>query len=320
VLERTHIRVDVGDVAPVGAAAVTVQVVRDRATVPVGRPLVACCFAGGGMTSGYFSLVSGDPATDTGPASYDMAARLAAAGIVVVLVDHLATGGSDTPEDPWTLVPETVADVDAAAATRAVAALGLADPLVVGVGHSMGAMLLAYQQARHRPYDGLVMLGHAGRGMPEVLGPDELAVAGDPDAVRAAIGALVKARFGQPLQPPGRGAQALLVGPDLSERALAALRGCAAPLINLCGLTSMIPGAHDHVLTAVDVPVLLGLAEHDIARPAHETPSRYPASRDVTLFVLPGAHHNANVAPRRAELWERVVAWIAQLRLPATRL
>ncbi|ADP83546.1 alpha/beta fold hydrolase [Pseudofrankia inefficax] len=317
-LERKSFRVPAGDRAPRGAEQVAVTLVRDPSHSP-DRPVIACCFAGGAMSSGYFDLDGLGPAA-AHRAPYSMAAHLAAAGITVLLVDHLATGGSDTPADPWTLVPEVVADVDAAAVRRVLEQLAPRDPVVLGVGHSMGGMLVAIQQARHRLYDGLVLLGHAGAGMPQVLGRDELAAAGDPARVRASIADLAKARFGRALVPSGSGALELLVGPDLPAEAAASLRGCAADLITPCGLAAMIPGSHADALAAIDVPTMIGLAEHDIAGPPHEAPSHLTSCPDVTLYVQPGAYHNANVAPSRAALWDRVVGWAAQLRAPVTRL
>jgi alpha-beta hydrolase superfamily lysophospholipase len=320
-IERTALRIAVDDMAPPGVATLAARVVVDRAAVAdrdqAGeRPVVVCCFPGGGMSARYFEL-----------AGHDMAGHLAAAGFVVVMIDHPAVGGSDTPDDPWTLVPETVADVDAAAAARAVAVLGpelglaLDDPIVLGLGHSMGAMLVVYQQARSRPYAGLVLLGYSGRGLPEVLSPAELAVAGDPDQVRATIVELARARFGRPLVTRDNGGRdrvsdrgdsatsPMLVGPAAPTAMIAALAAAAAPLLASCGLTSMLPGSNAPELAAIDVPVLLSIAEHDIVGPTHEAPGYLPGSPDVTLHVLPGAFHNSNVATGRERLWDRIALW-----------
>jgi hypothetical protein len=63
------------------------------------------------------------------------------------------------------------------------------------------------------------------------------------------------------------------------------------------------------------VPLFLGVGEHDIATEHHTIPSSFPASRDVTLFVLDGAGHNHNVEPGRAQLWERVTDWAGRVAL-----
>ncbi|MBX6389879.1 MAG: alpha/beta hydrolase [Frankia sp.] len=265
------------------------------------------------MSARYFEL-DGDGEV---PGRYDMAGHLAAAGLVVVAIDHPAVGESDIPDDPWTLRPETVADVGATAVRRVLESQGLTDSVLLGLGHSMGAMLVAYQQARHRPYQGIALLGHSGRGLPDVLGPAELALAGDPARAHGEIVELTRARFGRPLQPGGTTRSTMLVGEDPPAEALAALDRAAAPLLNLCGLTAILPGSHADVLAAIDVPVLLGIAEHDIVGPPDEAPSYLPGSADVELFVLPGAHHNSSIAPNRELLWDRVVDWATKIRAAA---
>jgi pimeloyl-ACP methyl ester carboxylesterase len=254
------------------------------------------------MSSRYFELDGAD-----------MAAYLADRGFVLVLIDHPGSGDSDVPDDPWTLRPELVADLDAAAVRHVVGGLGFSDPVLVGVGHSMGAMLVAYQQARHRLYRGVALLGHSGRGLPEVLTPEELAVAGEPEKARLAIVDLARARFGRPLVPSGSGASAMLTGPDLPTGLAGSLGAAATSLLALCGLTSMLPGSHADVLDAVEVPVLLGLAEHDIVGPPREAPSYLTSADDITLYVLDQAYHNSNVAPTRGLLWDRLAAWASAI-------
>lgn len=283
--------------APPGVAAFRARVIQDRDRLPA-KPVVLCCFPGGGISSRYFELDGAD-----------MAAYLADRGFAVILIDHPGTGGSDVPDDPWALRPELVADLDVAAVRGVVGGLGFTDPVLVGVGHSMGAMLLAYQQARHRIYRGVALLGHSGRGLPEVLTEEELAVAGDQDNARLAIADLTRARFGRPLVPSGSGISVMLTGPELPGRLAGSLGAAGADLLALCGLTSMIPGGHADVLASIDVPVLLGIAEHDIVGPPREAPAYLTGADDITLYVLPGAYHNSNVAPTRALLWDHLAAW-----------
>jgi pimeloyl-ACP methyl ester carboxylesterase len=302
-VSRLTVQVPTG-AAPAGVASVSARVI-SAAGPRTARPVVLCCFPGGGVCARYFELDGAD-----------MAAYLAGRGFTLVLVDHPGTGGSDVPDDPWTLRPEVVADVDAAAARHVVAGLGLPDPVVIGVGHSMGAMLTAYQQARHRLYDGVALLGYSGRGLPEVLTDEELALAGEPDKVRLAIVGLARARFGRPLVPASGEVSAFLTGPEVPARIARALSAAGTSLLPLCGLTSMIPGSHADVLAAVDVPVLLGIGEHDIVGPPREAPAYLTGAADITLYVLAGAYHNSNVAPGRTLLWDRLARWASGVAEP----
>ena len=253
---------------------------------------VLACFPGGGMSSGYFDL-----ALD----GYSQAAHLAEQGIVSLLVDHPGVGDSDVPDDPWTLTPDEVArrDADVAHALRAEWP-GLP---VVGCGHSMGAMFVAMQQAAARPYDAVALLGHSGRGLPEVLTPDELAQERD-------LVDLAKERFVDPLPVGTTAVSEMLVGPDIDPEVADALLGCRSAMLACGGLWSMIPGSHTADLAAIDVPVFIGLADNDIAGPTHEAPGYLTGSTDVTLFVLDTAFHNHNAAPTRRRLWDRLAGWV----------
>ncbi len=137
-IERRELVVDVSGDAPIGVRNMTTHFVVDRERWD-GRTIL-CCFPGGGMSSRYFQLDG-----------FDMAGQLAEA-IALLLVDHPGVGGSDVPDDGWALTPEVVADADVAAVERSFAALSLRDVRAIGLGHSMGSMLVAYQQARHRTY------------------------------------------------------------------------------------------------------------------------------------------------------------------------
>jgi hypothetical protein len=75
----------------------------------------------------------------------------------------------------------------------------------------------------------------------------------------------------------------------------------------------MIPGSSGPEIAAIDVPVFLGLGEHDLVRAPHTVPAQLHASSDVTVFVLPGAGHDHNVLDNRADLWDRLAAWVTHL-------
>jgi alpha-beta hydrolase superfamily lysophospholipase len=330
---RTTLRVPVTD-APAGVRTIAVTVVApDEPDAPAAAPPTALvCLPGGGMSGRYFDLAGED---GDGPLS--MAAHLARRGFVVLLVAPPAIGGSDMPRDAWTLTPSRVAAVAADAADRVLRVLsgprppadsaswarGLAGVpsrpglRALGVGHSMGAMLTAIQQASARPYAGLVALGFSGRGMPEVLSPAEARYAGDRDALEADLRTLAEARFGAPLTGVSTTVSPMLVPHPLSDPARTALVAANAPLIKLGGMMSLVPGSIARELGAVDVPVFAGVGESDITGPAAEVPDYFPASPQVTLSVLAGAGHNHNVAPTRLRLWDAVAEWAAGLPPPA---
>jgi pimeloyl-ACP methyl ester carboxylesterase len=327
-VHRHRLAIDVSSVAPDGVRRLAGDLIVRAGTRRDGPTVVLVCLPGGGMSRRYFDLRA-EGAGD----GYSMAAHLARAGVVVVLLDHPGVGESEAPTDAYTLTPATVADVDAAAVatvldglTRGTLVDGL-DPLAelvpVGCGHSMGGLLSVWLQARHRPYAELAALGFAGSGLMGHLTEDEQTYADDPERTARDLAALVGRRFGA-ARSGGSGSRTtgtspFLLAVEVPDHAKAAIGACGSALLNLCGLTSMIPGASRPQLEAIDVPVFLGVGELDITGDAHRIPAQFPASRDVTLFVCPGSGHNHNVAPTRAVLWDRLLAWIHQVAGSASR-
>jgi alpha-beta hydrolase superfamily lysophospholipase len=305
------LRVDVSDVAPTGCRTVVAEVF-----TPAGRssgevPAAVFCFPGGGMSRRYFDLpIPG----------YSLAEHLGALGYMTVIVDHPGVGESEAPDDPWTLTPEVVADVDAAVVARVMAVVGAGQAeglpavrpsAVVGVGHSAGAMVVIYQQARRRPFDAVALLGWAGHGLPEHLDDTERQLAAGSERLPAGLVAGARRRHKDPLLELPRGSSSWLLANTMAEDVRAALVGARSPLLAVVGFASMIPGCASRAAAQVAVPVFLGVGEHDIAVDHHRIPAEFPASGDVTLFVLEGAGHNHNVEPRRAELWDRLAGWVS---------
>lgn len=304
------LRVDVGAVAPAGCATVAAEVF--PAASPA-APVVLFCFPGGGMSRRYFDLPL---------PGYSFAAHLSARGFTVVTVDHPGVGDSDTPDDGWALTPETVAQVDAAAVAAIVADLtaGRVEGVpagepdrVVGVGHSAGALLTVRQQAAHRPYDALALLGWSDAGLPQFLEPEERDLGADPERLRKAQVDIARRRHGEPLVTLGRASTPRMTKGRLAPEVKAALGAAASPLLTVVGFASIVPGNSSREAAAVDVPVFVGVGERDLATDHHAIPAQLPASPDVTLFVLAGAGHNHNAEPNRAVLWDRLAAWLATL-------
>jgi hypothetical protein len=209
---KVTVAVDVSAAVPYGGTHVLrgfVAAPRDLAhrTEP---PVVFCCLPGGRCTSAYFDL------DVEGYDGYSMAEHLTAQGFVVVAIDHLGVGASSPVDDIFAVTPAIASAANHHAFTEILAQLrfgsivpgfdGPTSPVVVGVGHSMGAMLTMVQQANHHTFDAVINLGHGGDGLPLVLTRDELSVVGDPDAFDASIVGLARARFARPVTPNPPGA------------------------------------------------------------------------------------------------------------------
>jgi pimeloyl-ACP methyl ester carboxylesterase len=314
-IHRQPVGLDVSGVAPAGVRILAGDVFARDDVSPATCRAVVVCLPGGGMSRGYFDLdVPG------AGGSFSMARALAAHDLVVLTLDLPGTGESDVPNDGYSLTPDAVADTVAAATGVAAAGVrggrlvdglpALPQVAVIGLGHSAGALLACYQQARHRDSAALVLLGFAGRGLVDYLSEEERSFIDDGPGLREHLTALVAARFGDPLPASQTSSSDLLVRAPVPDAARQALARCGAPLLAGVGLTSMVRGASKAELGAVDVPLFLGVGDADITGPADRLPGDFPSARDVTLYVLPESGHNHNVAPRRRELWDRIARWI----------
>ena len=312
---RTTIHVDVAAVAPSGVTQCAVDVIADPGARRGAHPVpVAVCLPGGYYGRRYFDLMVPPDGGD-----YSMARHLARHGWVVVVCDPPGIGSSDAPDDAYDLTPHALADVQATVTRAVLDGLARGDlvpelpPVAharpVGVGHSAGALLTVHEQARHRPFAALALLGFAGHGLVEHLTDEERALADDPDGVRAALPRLVEQRFGDALPAFPGGTTSIFSNAAAPSAAKDAMRASQDRLLALLGLTSMIPGASAPELAAIDVPVFLGVGDADITGDPRVIPGHFPAATDITLFVLPDAGHAHNIAPTRARLWDRVAAW-----------
>jgi pimeloyl-ACP methyl ester carboxylesterase len=318
-VRRSTINVDVAAVAPAGCMRIAADIFVPQDLAP--GPLLWVCIPGGGISRQYFDL---DVAGQEG--AFSMARHLAAGGDLIVTVDPPGVGGSDAPDDGYTLTPPVVADVLAAAIETLQKALGrgaitgaglgaVTPRATVGLGHSAGALLVVSQQAHHRSYDALALFGFSASGLPGVLNEEELGYAGKPKELAEFVGPLTKARFGDPLPERSKRGAGELEPNAVSTDVDVVLAAASSRLLALVGMTAIVPGSVQPELDEIRVPVFAALGEHDLAGTLDVLPSQLPACGDLTLFLLEGAGHNHNVAVNRQLLWDRVARWAATVAL-----
>jgi pimeloyl-ACP methyl ester carboxylesterase len=277
--------------------------------------LVYCVVGGGGTVAAFDLHVDGLD-------GYSLAEWLAGQGVIVVAFDHPGVGTSSRVDDIYALDPDAVVrchEVALAALLGRLAAGALGPGLgqtqarrVIGLGHSMGAMIVVLLHDRSALFDGLVLLGHGGAGLPEVLSDEELTLVGQPASVlRERIVPLARARFGPgssvPRVPPKQGR---FITEDMPAELVAALAREQAELLYACGLYALVPGSISAEMAAVSVPVLLGIGEFDLIAEPHTVVASYSASHDVSLLVLEGSGHLQNQAANRHLLWRRITSWL----------
>jgi pimeloyl-ACP methyl ester carboxylesterase len=273
------------------------------------------CLPGGGMTRRYFDLAVENDET------FSFAKQMVARGFVVILIDHLGVGESTRPADGYAVTAAIVAQANANVTTHIVNRLragslspslpALQNLSTMGLGHSMGAMMTLLQQAQYRQHAAIALLGFSTRGLPEYMSPQVRELAADPMAIRAQLATFAKAMFvvPYPVIKPTPQSGGIFSGKSADPRGAAAIKQVSDALLPMCAFLSMIPGNVLPESRQIAVPVFLGLGELDMAGPSHEIPASFPASRDVTLHVIPDTGHSHFLFPARIELFDRLAAW-----------
>jgi pimeloyl-ACP methyl ester carboxylesterase len=220
-------------------------------------------------------------------------------GFVVVACDHLGVGDSSQP-DPDAITFEHLAAANNATVTTVVELLrggkvdedlaAFSPATVVGMGQSMGGCLGIVQQANHRSFDALAVLGYSGARMHLPVSPtggDQLRYVfhwdDEPDS-------LVDADLGGEPQPWRS----------------ATMPSCVPSMAN--------SGLIVREAAMIDVPLFLAAGERDVLDDLYSEPDAFRRSRDITLFQLRQSAHMHNFAATRVELWERLHRWIESLR------
>ena len=260
---------------------------------------VLVCLPGGTYTRGYFDLdVPG----------YSYARDAAARGFPVVSFDQLGTGASSRPDREIDLADQGTA-VDAAL-ERLPEILGRGGPFLA-VGHSMGGYVAMVQQAAHRSYAGLAILGTTNAAVGPLNLPDDMvAAARSPEGRASLIDQIAGAMPDRYIQ----GDRADLspwfhltdVPADVVERDLATTL-TVVPRRAAAG--SSVPYVTADAAAEVDVPVFLAYGDVDVSIDPRTEPAAFSRSRDLTLYVLPASGHCHNMASSRALLWARLALW-----------
>jgi pimeloyl-ACP methyl ester carboxylesterase len=201
----------------------------------------------------------------------------------------------------------------AAALHTALAHLASGVP-VIGVGHSMGGMLIILQQGRFADFAGVALLGSNAGGLDWALTEAERAYTGDEAAIERDLEALTRARFGDPfaaMRLTTAGAGTIFAGE--SPEATARLRTARDRLFNAGGMMSMIPGSFATEAGAITVPMFFASGDNDIGLPPRLALRDFPNAPEATLLVLPGTGHNHFGFSTMAQLCARLGHWATTL-------
>lgn len=311
------IRYDIGfGIQGDGAAQIAVEIIWPEKP---SKKQVFFCVPGGAMNRRYFDL--------GGAASrFSFARQMAARGFVSVLIDSPGIGGSDRPEDGYTLTPRLIAELlgktqarvaDDLRAGRVSAALpAMPDMQSLGIGHSMGAMLTVLQQFYAPAHDALVLLGFGTRGLPQFLPAEARALLDDPAALREALPRLARKAFAQsyPVMPSNGGEAGLFGSTHAEPDAVQALKAANDVLLPVPATLSMFPGNIAPECAAIQVPVYLGIGERDMVGEPDKVPESFASSPDVRLQLLPKTGHSHFLFAARDQLFDGLAEWVNEIK------
>lgn len=273
------------------------------------RPVLFWCVPGGGVTRDYYDLR--DPNTPA-DGSFSLAAAMTAAGHVVAVVDPAGVGGSTRPADGYSLTTEIVAEGNARALAKLRAMLSagdlpglpvLRDMMVIGTGHSAGAMIDVVHQSATHDFDAMALFCFGTAGLPEYMDDTHRAAVTEPDGGRSRIVEFARARFG---------GEPYLPAPvhDKDTPSGRALRRVMNRVLANVGMHAMLPGNVAKELGELDVPVFLSVGDRDMTGPPHLMPRDYARCPDFTLYVVPTSGHHIFVAASADRLFRRLASWV----------
>lgn len=310
------------------------------------RPIVCIAKPGAGYSKEYFSLDL------PGPGSGAQASWFAERGWIFVSVDHLGAGGSSRHDETSASDYRHLSLAGHAAESDTLRQLRagtlndgippIIDPIVVGIGQSMGGCITIVQQAHYATYDGVAILGYS------AIHTSRPAAPGSPAYVRPWIPRDVQPQSGllpQESNSFGMANRPQVATAEESGDNLAAIstmrwgfhyddvnpsvddisdwpgrNGSPPPwattsIPEITGTWCVAPGAVAPEAAAISVPVLIAFGERDACPDPRGEMRAYQSCSSLDLFICPRMGHMHNFASTRQLLWRRIYAWGEWVRM-----
>lgn len=320
-MQKIETRIDVTGAADLGSQvelAATIWL-PDADALPA-RPVVLFAVPGGGYSRGYFDMEF------AGHANYSEALWHQARGTIYVAVDHIGVGESSIPDLSKISFQTLAATYDSCVrqilARLADGSLGegfpaVVRPFTVGMGQSMGGGVSILTQGRFATFDAIAPCGVSAihTALPQ---RDKSAF----EHGKARFDAVKEGKAKSHLETEHEGVDYVYafhwedVPADILHEDMKGgypIRETAPSFGSLtipyCAVQMMLPGAFAADAAAVKVPVLVANGERDTCPNPHAEAAAYPASQDVSIFIVPAMAHMHNFAGTRQVLWQRLHDW-----------
>ncbi|MFT3930949.1 MAG: alpha/beta fold hydrolase [Spongiibacteraceae bacterium] len=267
------------------------------------KPTVMTLVHGGSYDKRYFHCEI------PGHTDYSAAQYLAELGNIVLVPDLLGVGDSAKAANQKKATRHIVALANHAADIecyrrlkegRLHSSLPAFDTFTkVGVGHSMGGMQIITQQAEHKTYDGVMILGFTTIGVHFSINGNRVPAKVTP--------------LDAPIADYTEGGRAYLHETfhwdDIPPEIIAFDDSLEVPTPSTIGLSALRSREIAKDAARIETPVFVCMGERDVSPDAHAETANYKHSRDVTLHILVRSGHCHNFASTRHILWNRMHDW-----------
>lgn len=242
------------------------------------KNVVLFCLPGGGLTRDYFSLA----------ADHSFVDRMTSLGFSVITMDHPGIATNALPTDFPYYTPR-----QSAAYLHQALELWIKDTPVIGIGHSMGGMMIMLMQGNHSPFKAIGLFGSSAGGLDWGLSEDEKKYINNEAGFARDLEALSLAKFGTPFTRAGGGpsGESIVFGgenAELTER----LRDISCEMHSPSAMMSMMRGSFRTEVEAIDVPIFFAFGDHDIGIPPKDAPQDFINAPSTELIVLENTGHN----------------------------
>lgn len=241
------------------------------------KPFTLFCLPGGGSSAEFFDLHP----------DYSFVKRMNSVGYNVITMDHPGTASNQLPLNQPFLKPRISAEYISLALNEW--NIGK----LIGVGHSMGGMIVTLIQARYKTFEAIALLGSNAGGLDWGLNDHEKTYINKPERFSKDIKKLVYAKFGCEFTkiPSGPSGNSITFGGQ-TETLTARLREISCELYAAGGLMSMIKGSFSNEVKAIDTSIFFACGDHDIGIPSEEIEKYYTNASNTKLIILKDTGHN----------------------------
>lgn len=260
---------------------------------------VLFCLPGGGLTKDYFDLAP----------NFSFINRMTDLGYSVITMDHpgIATNAFAAAHPYYT--PQKSADY----LSQALASW-VNDVPIIGIGHSMGGMMIMLMQGNHSPFKALGLFGSSAGGLDWGLSEDEKKYINDEESFARDLEALSLAKFGRPFTRAGGGpsGESIVFGGETAELTKR-LQDISCEMHSPSAMMSMMRGSFRTEVVAINVPLFFAFGDHDIGIPPKEAPKDFINTPSTELVVLENTGHNHFAFKSIETLCEKLDYWASNL-------